>query len=125
MSQKSRLNLIIIQVLIVSLMVALMGRLFYLQIAAGFKYRDAALNIQSRDVITPGLRGSITDINGIPLAMDRPGLVITVDRSVIDKLPDKGVSVLQKVAKLIGKKESDIWIGTRLCGELPVGERTG
>ena len=125
MSQKSRLNLIIVEVLIASLVIALFGRLFYLQIAAGFKYRDAALSVQSRDVITPGLRGAITDSSGMPLAMDRPGLVITVDRSVIDKLPDKGDAVITKVAKLVGKSKSDIWIGTRLCGELPIGERTG
>ena len=111
--------------LIASLVIALFGRLFYLQIAAGFKYRDAALSVQSRDVITPGLRGAITDSSGMPLAMDRPGLVITVDRSVIDKLPDKGDAVITKVAKLVGKSKSDIWIGTRLCGELPIGERTG
>lgn len=125
MSQKSRLNLIIIQVLIASLVIALFGRLFYLQIAAGFKYRDAALSVQSRDVITPGLRGAITDGDGIPLAMDKPGLVITVDRSVIDKLPDKGDAVITKVSKLVGKTKTDVWLGTRLCGELPIGERTG
>ncbi len=106
-------------------MIALFGRLFYLQIAAGFKYRDAALSVQSRDVVTPGLRGSITDSDGTPLAMDKPGLVITVDRSVIDKLPDKGDAVLNKVAKLVGKSFIDVWSGTRLCGELPVGQRTG
>jgi penicillin-binding protein 2 len=112
-------------VLIASLVISLFGRLFYLQIAAGFKYRDAALSIQSRDVITPGLRGSITDSSGLPLAMDRPGLVITVDRSVIDKLADKGDAVLAKVAKLVGKTKEDVWLGTRLCGELPIGQRTG
>ena len=125
MSQKSRLNLIIVEVLITSLVVALFGRLFYLQIAAGFKYRDAALSVQSRDVITPGLRGAITDSDGLPIAMDRPGLVITVDRSIIDKLPDKGDAVITKVAKLVGKSKSDVWVGTRLCGELPIGQRTG
>ncbi|MEN9736500.1 MAG: hypothetical protein RL129_1211, partial [Actinomycetota bacterium] len=119
------LNLIIVQVLIASLVISLFGRLFYLQIAAGFKYRDAALSVQSRDVLTPGLRGAITDSSGIPIAMDRPGLVITVDRSVVDKQPDKGAAVLNKVAKLIGKDPNDIWLGTRLCGELPLGQRAG
>jgi penicillin-binding protein 2 len=125
LSQKSRLNLLIVQVFIISLTIALLGRLFYLQVAAGFKYRDAALSIQSRDVITPGVRGAITDSNGIPLAMDRPGLELTVDRSVIDKLPDKGNAVLTKVATLIGKTHDDLWIATRLCGELALGQRSG
>jgi len=57
MNNKSRLSLLVVQILIVSLMMALLGRLFYLQIAAGPKYRDAALSIQSRDVVTPATRG--------------------------------------------------------------------
>ena len=57
MNQRSRLNLLVVQILIVSLMLALFGRLFYLQIAAGPKYRDAALSIQTRDVISPATRG--------------------------------------------------------------------
>jgi len=125
MSQRSRLNIIIVQALILSLTVALGGRLFYLQVAAGLKYQNAALSIQSRDVMTPQVRGAITDSSGIPLAMDRPGMVISVDRSTIDKLPDKGAAVLAKVAKLMGVKPNDLFIATRLCGELPIGERTG
>jgi len=44
MNQRSRLSLLVAQILIVSLLAALLGRLFYLQIAAGPKYRDAALS---------------------------------------------------------------------------------
>ena len=51
MNNKSRLSLLVVQILVVSLMAALFGRLFYLQVAAGPKYRDAALSIQSRDVV--------------------------------------------------------------------------
>jgi penicillin-binding protein 2 len=125
MSIRSRLNIVIVQALVISLMLALLGRLFYLQVASGLKYQNAALSIQSRDVVTPAVRGAITDISGIPLVMDRPGMVITVDRSVIDKLPDKGSAVLAKVAKLVGQKPEDLYISTRLCGELPIGSRTG
>jgi len=42
-------------------MVALVGRLFYLQIADGPRYQEAALDIQSRDIVTPALRGLIVD----------------------------------------------------------------
>ena len=52
MNSRSRLALMVVQILIVSLMAALFGRLFYLQVAAGPKYKDAALSIQSRDVVT-------------------------------------------------------------------------
>jgi penicillin-binding protein 2 len=106
-------------------MLALGGRLFYLQVAAGITYRDAALSIQSRDVVNPAIRGAIVDSSGIPLVMDRPGMVISVDRSTLDKLPDKGVVVLARVAKLVGKTANNVYVITRLCGELPASENAG
>ena len=125
MNQRSRLSLLVVQILIVSLLVALLGRLFYLQIAAGPKYRDAALSIQSRDVVAPANRGLIVDAYGVPLALNKVGLAITIDRIEIDKQPDKGVEVMQRLAKLLKLNYNDVYTNTRLCGELPIGERAG
>jgi penicillin-binding protein 2 len=125
MNQRSRLSLLVVQILIVSLLVALLGRLFYLQIAAGPKYRDAALSIQSRDVVAPANRGLIVDSSGVPLALNKVGLAITIDRIEIDKQPDKGVAVMQRLAKLLTLNYLDVYTNTRLCGELPVGKRAG
>jgi len=125
MNQRSRLNLLVIQIFIASLMVALFGRLFYLQVAAGPKYRDAALSIQSRDVVTPANRGFIVDSSGVPLALNKVGLAVTVDRTKIDKLPDKGVTVIQDLVTLLGLNFADVWQRTRLCGELPKGQKAG
>ena len=125
MSVRSRLNLVIVQALVISLMLALTGRLFYLQVAAGLKYQDAALSIQSRDVVNPAIRGAIVDSSGIPLAMDRPGMVISVDRSIVDKLPDEGSAVIARVAKLVGKSPESVYISTRLCGEIKTTQNLG
>ncbi|CAB4760054.1 unannotated protein [freshwater metagenome] len=125
MSVRSRLNLVIVQALIISLMLSLTGRLFYLQVASGLKYQDAALSIQSRDVVNPAIRGAIVDSSGIPLVMDRPGMVISVDRSVIDKLPDEGSGVIARVAKLVGKTPENVFIATRLCGEIKSSQNLG
>jgi penicillin-binding protein 2 len=125
MSQRSRLNLVVVQVLVLSLLLAMLGRLFYLQVSAGLKYQTAALNIQSRDIVTPAIRGAIVDDTGLPMAMDRPGMVITVDRSAIGKMPDKGREVLQRVALLLGIKYRELYARTRLCGELTIGKRAG
>jgi penicillin-binding protein 2 len=125
MNQRSRLSLLVVQILIVSLLAALLGRLFYLQIAAGPKYRDAALSIQSRDVVAPANRGLIVDSSGVPLALNKVGLAITIDRIEIDKQPDKGVAVMQRLAKLLKLNYMDVYTNTRLCGELPVGKRAG
>jgi penicillin-binding protein 2 len=125
MNQRSRLNLLVVQILIVSLVIALFGRLFYLQIAAGPKYRDAALSIQSRDVVSPATRGLIVDSSGVPLALNKVGLAITIDRIAIDKQPDKGVEVMQRLSKLLKLQYADVYRNTRLCGELPKGQKAG
>ena len=125
MNNKSRLSLLVVQILVVSLMAALFGRLFYLQVAAGPKYRDAALSIQSRDVVTPATRGLIVDGFGVPLAMNKAGLAITIDRVAIDKLDDKGVGVMKRLATLLKLNYADIYQNTRLCGELPKGQKAG
>ena len=106
-------------------MLALFGRLFYLQVAAGPKYRDAALSIQSRDVVTPANRGFIVDSSGVPLALNKVGLAVTIDRTKIDKLPDKGVAVIHDLVNLLGLNFDDVWQRTRLCGELPKGQKAG
>ena len=125
MNNKSRLSLLVVQILVVSLMMALFGRLFYLQVAAGPKYREAALSIQSRDVVSPATRGLIVDGYGVPLAMNKAGLAITIDRIDIDKLEDKGVGVMKRLAVLLNLKYADIYQNTRLCGELPKGQKAG
>ena len=106
-------------------MAALLGRLFYLQVAATGKYKEAALNIQSRDIVVPATRGLIVDANGVPLAMNRVGLAVTVDRSVLDKQKDKGLSVINRVSSILKLNPNDVWRHTRLCGEITKGDKTG
>ena len=125
MNQRARLSLLVVQIFIFSLLFGLLGRLFYLQVAAGPKYRDAALSIQSRDVVTPATRGLIVDSSGVPLALNRVGVAITVDRTKIDRQPDKGVAVLQSISALLKIEYRDVFQRTRLCGELPKGQRAG
>jgi len=125
MNQRARLSLLVVQVLVLSLLIGLLGRLFYLQIAAGPKYRDAALSIQSRDVVTPATRGLIVDSSGVPLALNRVGIAVTVDRTTIDRQSDKGVAVLKDLASLLKLEYDDVYQRTRLCGELPKGARAG
>ena len=125
MNERSRLSLFVVQVLVISLFAALLGRLFYLQVAAAPTYKKAALDIQSRDIIIPATRGLIVDSSGVPLAMNKAGLAITVNRSIIDKQPDKGDSVLLKVSELLGMSFTDVYRVTRLCGEIESGDKTG
>jgi penicillin-binding protein 2 len=125
MNQRARLSLLVVQIFIFSLLFGLMGRLFYLQVAAGPKYRDAALSIQSRDVVTPATRGLIVDSSGVPLALNRVGIAITIDRTKLDRQPDKGIAVLQSLSTLLEIDYRDVYQRTRLCGELAKGQRAG
>lgn len=125
MRNRSQLSLFVVQVFVASLMIALVGRLFYLQIADGPRYQEAALDIQSRDIVTPALRGLIVDNEGNLLATNKAGLMVTADRSVLDKQQDRGVAVLTRVASVLKLNYYDIYARTRLCGELPEGDRNG
>ena len=125
MNQRVRLSLFVVQIFVLTLMIALLGRLFYLQVAAAPKYKDAALSIQSRDVINPAIRGLIVDSYGVQLALNRVGLAITVDRITLDKQTDKGASVLANVSTLLGLSYTDVYRATRLCGELPKYDKAG
>ena len=125
MRDRSTIAIVVAQIFVASLMLALFGRLFYLQVADGPRYEEAALDIQSRDIVTPALRGLIVDSNGEPLAFNIAGLMVTADRSVLDRQPDKGLSVLNQVARVLNLDPNDIYARTRLCGELPKNERNG
>ncbi|MFM9098733.1 MAG: penicillin-binding transpeptidase domain-containing protein, partial [Actinomycetota bacterium] len=125
MRDRSSIAIVVAQIFVASLMIALFGRLFYLQVADGPRYREAALDIQSRDIVTPALRGLIVDSSGEPLAFNKAGLMVTADRSVLDREADKGRSILNQVAQVLDLDEGDVFVRTRLCGELPKEERNG
>ncbi len=118
MNNRTNGGIVLMQFIVFSLLATLVGRLFYLQVSNTSTYKNVAAQIQSRDIITPSIRGEILDDQGRPLALDEPGLEITVNRSVIDKLPNHGMKALAKLGLLIGKSGSDLYYQTRLCGEL-------
>ena len=125
MRDRSALAIVVAQIFVASLMLALFGRLFYLQIADGPRYQQAALDIQSRDIVTPALRGLIVDSEGEPMAANKAGLMVTADRSVLDREEDKGRSVLTRVAQVLELDPNDVYVRTRLCGELPKEDQNG
>lgn len=116
MNDRMGLRLLVVQVLIVSMFVALFGRLFYLQVAAGSKYQLAAEDNQSREILTASIRGMILDDMGRPLAKNATALVVTVDSTVIGAQPDQGRGTLKKLSSLIKVSESELWSRTRICG---------
>ncbi len=125
MRDRTSIAIVVAQIFVVSLMMALFGRLFYLQIADGPRYQEAALDIQSRDIVTPALRGLIVDMSGEPLATNKAGLMVSADRSILDQQPDKGRNILFRVSEVLNLNPADVYARTRLCGELQKSERNG
>ncbi len=101
MTDRSRTRLVVLQVLVFSLLAALGGRLWYMQVVAGEQYQAAASENRIREVVTPAVRGAILDAQGRPLVQNRTSLVVSVDRSTLLDLPDDGDPVVRKLARVL------------------------
>ena len=67
MNNRTNGGIILLQLIVFSLLATLVGRLFYLQVSNTSVYKNAASVIQSRDIISPAIRGEILDDQGRPL----------------------------------------------------------
>ncbi|HET6816302.1 MAG TPA: hypothetical protein VFH66_03640, partial [Mycobacteriales bacterium] len=122
MSDRSRLRLIVMRVLVVSLLATLLGRLWYLQVLAGPQYEQAAADNQVRDIVAAAPRGLIVDDTGKTWATNRTALVIAVDRLAL--LREKGCvdaahpncGVLQRLSGLLHTSYATLWDKITLCG---------
>jgi len=115
-TNRSRLRLLVLRVLVVSLLLTLIGRLYYLEVLAGGHYRQAAADNQLRTIVTAAPRGQILDDAGRALATNRIALVVSVDLSVLDRQRDGGVAVLNRLATVIGTPYRQLRERLRLCG---------
>jgi penicillin-binding protein 2 len=115
---KARLRLFVIGVLVFSLLCTLFGRLWYMQVMSSADYSQAATQQHIRQVLVPAPRGTIVDAQGRTLVGNRVSVMITVDRSVLAKLPESQQNVvLARLAKVLGQKPKDLKARTMLCGE--------
>lgn len=115
---KARLRLFVIGVLVFSLFCTLFARLWYMQVMSSADYSQAATQNHTRQVLVPAPRGTIVDAKGRTLVGNRVSLVITVDRSVLAKLPDKQqTQVIARLAKVLGQSPKELKDRTMLCGE--------
>lgn len=115
MSERTRRRLVVVQVLILSLVVTLAGRLWQLQVGSGDRYARAATENLVREVVVPATRGLILDSAGRPLVANRSTLVVSVDRSVLDRQPDRGAAVLARLARLLRVDQAQLANRIRLC----------
>lgn len=123
MSDRSRLRLVVLRVLVVSLLMTLLGRLWYLQVLAGPDYARAAADNQVRDIIATAPRGEIVDDRGRAFARNKTAMVVSVDRIALQRQSDGGVTVLHRLARVLHTPYQEVYDRTQLCGKgaLPKG----
>ncbi|GAA2477793.1 penicillin-binding protein 2 [Streptomyces gobitricini] len=110
-----QIRLIVIQVLVLSLLLTLGGRLWYLQIRQGKEYTDEAKNNHVQQVVQPAVRGAILDARGVPLADNETRLVVSASRTDLLKMKDDGKGVLTRLAGVLGMKPKEVMDKIRLC----------
>ncbi|MFK4864752.1 penicillin-binding protein 2 [Streptomyces sp. CSMPJR101] len=110
-----QIRLVVIQILVLSLLGTLGGRLWYLQIREGEAYAKEASGNHVQQVVQPAVRGSILDARGVPLADNETRLVVSASRTDLLKMPDDGKAVLTKLAGVLAMKPAEVMEKVRLC----------
>ena len=115
MGTTSKTRLLILHVLVVSLLISLGARLWYLQVMSGGTYAKAAADNRQREVVVPAVRGQILDSVGRPLVDNRSALVVSVDPTTLEAQPDGGTAVLKRLAKTLGTSYAKLRKQIRPC----------
>ncbi|MFI6942709.1 penicillin-binding protein 2 [Streptomyces sp. NPDC050418] len=110
-----QIRLIILQILVLSLLLTLGGRLWYLQVRNGDEYADEANGNHVQRVVQPAVRGSILDARGVPLADNQTRLVVSASRTELMKMKDDGDAVLTRLADVLGMAPKEVADKVRLC----------
>ncbi|HVX43571.1 MAG TPA: penicillin-binding protein 2 [Mycobacteriales bacterium] len=97
-----KLRLLVLRVLVLSLLVTLGTRLYFLQVVDKNHLKQTANDQHTRSVVLPAPRGEIVDDEGRPLADNQTDLVIAVDRSTVESQPDEGKAVLRRLSQVVG-----------------------
>jgi penicillin-binding protein 2 len=97
----TRVRLAVIRVVVVSLLLTLGARLYYLQVLDDDKLVQTANRQHTREVILAAPRGAIVDDRGRPLVTNRSTLVVSVNRSALQAQADGGKAVLQRLGGLL------------------------
>jgi penicillin-binding protein 2 len=115
MMATSRRRLYVLYLAVAALLLGLLARTWYLQVATGPGYVAMAGSERERMVIEPADRGPILDDLGAPMIDATPALVISVNLPVLWGRSDGGAAVIARLAALLHRKPSSIKRAIRLC----------
>src|SRR5712692_11956082 len=103
----SPIRLTVVQILVISLLLTLLGRLWYIQVLAGSQARQLAEQTSIRFVYEPAPRGFIFDRDGRTLAHNRTALTVALD---VSRVPaSKKTSLVRSLARALNKPEAEVW----------------
>ncbi|MEV7170689.1 penicillin-binding protein 2 [Streptomyces sp. NPDC093224] len=110
-----QIRLVIMQVLVLSMLITLGGRLWFLQIRNGAEYYHEAKSNHVQRVVQPAVRGSILDARGVALADNETRLVVSASRTKLMKMQDKGKAVMTRLADVLDMTPKQVMDKVRLC----------
>ncbi|MGH9024578.1 MAG: penicillin-binding protein 2 [Acidimicrobiia bacterium] len=102
MNEATRVRLSIVGVIVLALFSTLLARLWFLQVASGSDYAEAAQSNRTRVIEEPGQRGRILDRNGVPIVDNTILDTVKVERGLTDE--ERATSV-EHLSQLTGQPE--------------------
>lgn len=120
LTPRSRWRLIVLQVLVISLVATLLGRLAWMQIDEGSQ-AAAAVDARVRDISIPAPRGLIYDQAGRLVSTNRTTTDVLVDRAVVAAQPDRGASLVTTISALTGTPAAMILQRMQSCSDPNAG----
>ena len=117
-ARRSRLRIVVVQVLVFSLFATLLVRLYYIQVVSGERYEAQAASQSVRDIVTQPQRGLVVDAQGRPLVTNRLAWVISVDRTLLGRLAGRDRrEVVDRLADLTGQTTRRVERQLVSCGD--------
>ncbi len=109
----SVLRLTFLSVVVIALFLALLSRLWFLQVLAGDRYVELADTNRLRQVVTEAPRGDILASGGEQLVRNRPALAVSADRqALVDEdgvpLSDEAERVITRLGLLLDMTEEEV-----------------
>ncbi|HZB51550.1 MAG TPA: penicillin-binding protein 2 [Mycobacteriales bacterium] len=117
MPESYPLRLAVLKILVLSLVLTLGARLYYLQVLDQDKLVQTANRQHTREVILVAPRGAVVDDRGRPLVTNRTSLVVSVNRSELLTEADEGAAVLARLSKLIKVPAAELARRITPCGK--------
>jgi penicillin-binding protein 2 len=107
-NRATKRRLAVIFAIIATMTITLLGRLYWVQFLDPNPPEQTAGRLHDGDIVIPAPRGEIVDARGRPLVTNASTQVITVNRGQLQALPDKGTSVLERLAGLLGTSTAQL-----------------